>query len=247
MNRLLAIFSVLALLAACQQKEALAFSPRELQNTACKDCPEVKIILPEALGKSKIANSINTALREEIIAMLIFDDSTSATSLKEAIASFENGYSQMKALYPDESIGWKAEINAEVSFEDSERISILMAAYTFTGGAHGYGATRILNFDKKKGDELERWELFHNEGNFEHFAESKFRLQEKIPSELGINGTGFMFEEDRFYLPENIGFTREGLLLHYNQYEVASYADGPVELTIPFPEVNKYLTRPVKS
>lgn len=247
MTRFPAILLILALLAGCQNKTSLAFEPFEINSAPCKDCPEVKISLPEALGKSKIAVSINNALTEEVIAMLIFDDSTSVTTPEEAMTSFEKGYSQMKALYPDEAIGWEAKINAEVSFEDSERISIQMDSYTFTGGAHGYGATRFLNFDKKKGGELDRRELFLDESKFERFAETKFRLQEKIPYGQGINSTGFMFEQDRFYLPENIGFTTDGLLLHYNQYEVASYADGPVELTLPFGEVNKYLAHPVKS
>jgi hypothetical protein len=237
---------MLVLLTGCQQRESLAFEPLEIKNTACSDCPEVKISLPEAMGKSKVAGNINTALTEEVIAMLVFDDSTSVSSLGEAMASFERGYTQMKALYPDEAAGWKAEINAVVSFEDPERLSIKLDAYTFTGGAHGYGATRYLNFDKKKGAELEPWELFKDQEAFVRYAESIFRLQEKIPSGQGINSTGFMFEQDKFYLPENIGFTKHGLLLHYNQYEVASFADGPVELTLPFEEVNKFLVHPVK-
>jgi hypothetical protein len=56
-----------------------------------------------------------------------------------------------------------------------------------------------------------------------------------------------MFEENLFSLPENIGLTAEGIKLHYNQYEVASYADGPIELTLPFPEVKQFLKIPGKS
>jgi hypothetical protein len=56
-----------------------------------------------------------------------------------------------------------------------------------------------------------------------------------------------MFEKDSFYLPENIGFTKEGVKLLYNQYEVASYADGTIELTLPYNEVKKYLSTKIKS
>ena len=55
-----------------------------------------------------------------------------------------------------------------------------------------------------------------------------------------------MFEEDAFYLPENIGFTPKGIQLLYNQYEVSSFAEGPIEVTIPYNEVKKYLTIKVK-
>ncbi|MEX0362627.1 MAG: RsiV family protein, partial [Allomuricauda sp.] len=118
--------------------------------------------------------------------------------------------------------------------------------YTFTGGAHGYSAVTFLNFDKIKGQETEQWELFEDEEGFVNYAETKFRIQEGIPQDANINGTGFMFEGDHFHLSENLGYTQDGIQLIYNQYEIASYADGPKILTIPFAEANKYLKRPVK-
>ena len=50
-----------------------------------------------------------------------------------------------------------------------------------------------------------------------------------------------MFEDEKFQLPQNIFFTDKGLLLYYNSYEIASYADGPKELLFSYKEVNDYL------
>jgi hypothetical protein len=72
-------------------------------------------------------------------------------------------------------------------------------------------------------------------------------MQEKIPEGEPINSTGYMFERDTFYLPQNIGFTQDGVKLLYNEYEVASYADGPVELLLPYKEVKKYLSGRIRS
>ncbi|MEO0900922.1 MAG: RsiV family protein [Bacteroidota bacterium] len=69
---------------------------------------------------------------------------------------------------------------------------------------------------------------------------------EKIPQDENINITGFMFDGDVFHLSENIGYVPEGIQLIYNQYEVASYADGPIVLTIPYTEINKYLKRGIQ-
>ncbi|NNE76731.1 MAG: DUF3298 domain-containing protein, partial [Pricia sp.] len=110
-----------------------------------------------------------------------------------------------------------------------------------------YSSKRFLNFDKRKGRELENWQLFRNREDFQLFAERKFRNQEDIPLQGPINSTGFMFEKDSFYLPENIGFTKEGVKLLYNPYEVASYADGPIILTLPFKEVAPFLVTKTKS
>ena len=50
-----------------------------------------------------------------------------------------------------------------------------------------------------------------------------------------------MFEDDTFHLPQNIFYTDKGLLLFYNPYEVASYAEGTKELLLTYKEVNDYL------
>lgn len=50
-----------------------------------------------------------------------------------------------------------------------------------------------------------------------------------------------MFEYEKFNLPQNIFYTDKGLLLYYNSYEAASYADGPKELLLPYVEVEEFL------
>lgn len=232
------------LLLACGRDKALQIKTINLDSGGAT---EVKLTLPEAQGNTKLAKAVNAALREEVISLLNFEDSLDVESLEHAVTSFHKGYENLRALYPDEAPGWKAEIFAEVTYEDEHWVSIQLNAYIFTGGAHGYGSVRFLNFDKHKGTELQPWQLFSNQGGLRQLAESRFRQQEDIPENQPINSTGFMFEENRFSLPENIGLTQTGVTLHYNQYEVASYADGPIELTLPFTEVRKFMNYPGKS
>jgi hypothetical protein len=239
-------FCFLVLL-SCKKKEALTFTTVSYTSETCEGCPSVAINIPLALQKTKLGNAINNSVREEVIFLLSYDDTLEVSSVEDAMKSFTNGYEELKELYPDETPGWEAKIDASVSYEDQDVITIQLESFLFTGGAHGYGAKHFLNFDAKKGTELENWQLFKDSQEFEKFAESKFRAQEKIPNNLPINSTGFMFEGDAFYLPENIGFTREGLQLLYNQYEVASYADGPIEITLPYNAVQRYLLQRKKS
>jgi len=123
----------------------------------------------------------------------------------------------------------------------------VLHSYIYTGGAHGYTSKRFLNFDKKKGVELDNSELFKNVEDFRIFAEEMFREKEEIPKDKSINYTGFMFEQDSFHLPENMGFTQKGLKLLYNPYEVASYSDGTIELVLPHSEIKRYLAKKPKS
>ncbi len=240
-------FFVLLLLLGCSNADKLTFKTIQIKEQVCADCPKIKILIPEATASSKVSQSVNTALKEECISLLNFDDEIELNEIEDAISSFSNGYKEMKKLFADELGSWEAEINGKVVFEDPDLLTIELNSYVFTGGAHGYTSKRFLNFDKAKGTELENWELFNSAEKFEEFAEAKFREQESIPENESINHTGLMFERDSFYLPENIGFTKDGVQLLYNPYEVASYADGPIELILTHNEVKKYLAKKPKS
>ncbi len=240
------ILLLLFIITACEEETTLVMEPVVYTNSPCASCPNVSIQYPKALEDTKLSRAINTAIEEEIIGLLTFADSLEVTNLDEAITSFTQGYAELKEVYPDETIPWEANIQAEVSFENRQVLSIKLDSYLFTGGAHGYAATRFLNFDMDKGQEIDTQTLFKDLLAFRSYAESKFRKQEEIPEEAPINSTGFMFELDTFYLPENIGLTPKGILLLYNQYEVASYADGQIELLIPFREAKKFVTPGMK-
>lgn len=240
-------FLAFAMLIGCQNESKLTFEPQSIENKICEECPEVSIEIPKALGKSKISKTINTALKEEIISLLTYDDEIEVNTINGALKSFKNGYSELQELYDDEPTDWEAKVEGNISYEDENLITISLESYLFTGGAHGYTSKTFLNFDKKKGIELENSELFKNSEEFQAFAEEMFRQKERIPKDKSINYTGFMFEQDSFYLPENIGFTKEGVKLLYNQYEVASYADGIIELVLPHSEVQPFLAKKPKS
>jgi hypothetical protein len=138
---------------------------------------------------------------------------------------------------------WEATFDGKVLFEDTNKLTLALDSYLFTGGAHGYNATTFLNFDKRKSKQIEATDLFRDLESFTSYAEEQFRLQQKIPAKTTINSTGFMFENDMFHLPENIGFSEEGIQLYYNQYEVASYADGPILLTLPYQKAKQFLVK----
>lgn len=232
----------------CENESNLTFEPLELQGENCKDCPHIEINVPKALDDTAVAKTINRSLEEEMISLLSFGDGEEEiTGIQSAMTSFTDSFKELNERFPDETPGWEAKIQGTIVYEDPQTITIEVESYTYTGGAHGYGSTSYLNFDKQGATELENWELFDDLEGFQKFAETKFRIQEDIPQDVNINDTGFMFDADVFHLPNNMGYTKDGLQLIYNQYEVASYADGPIVLVLPYNEINLYLKRKVKS
>ncbi|MEN2401412.1 DUF4163 domain-containing protein [Flavobacterium sp. MC2016-06] len=212
-------------------------------NIPCEsDCPEISIEVPIAKNKKIAADSINKKIFLVIKEIVYFgEDSIKMNDYKSLVTSFIASYEEMHKKFPDETIGWEGKIKGNVEFESNQILNIKIDHYTFTGGAHGYQGFRSLLFDPKTGKTIFNDQLFKNEKQFKAFAEKEFRAKYHIPTQSNINATGLMFENDTFQLPQNIFFTDQGLLLYYNAYEAASYADGPKELLFPYDKVSKYL------
>lgn len=232
----------LILIISCKNKEEAAYVPLNFSSDTCVDCASVAIEIFEFKNDTKLGEAINNALREEVVKQLNFDGNIKNASIDDAITAFKKEFQDLKSKYPHETMDWEAIIKSDITFENKEVLTIKLDTYIFTGGAHGHSSLRFLNFNKKKDALFENLQIFKQEDDFNHFAEIKFKLQEDIPQNTAINSTGFMFEDDIFYLPASLGFTKKGLQLIYNQYEIASYADGPIILTLPYNEIQEFLS-----
>ena len=209
----------------------------------CKtDCPQIRIDIPIAKNIPVVADSINKKILNVVKEIVYFGEKSSeAKDYNSLTISFIASYEEMRKKFPDETFGWEAKIKGNVEYQSDQILNIKIDHYTFTGGAHGYQGFRSLLFDPKTGKTIFSDQLFKNEKEFKALAEKEFRNKYKIPAKANINITGLMFEKDTFQLPQNIFYTNEGLLLYYNSYEAASYADGPKEILFPYDKISKYL------
>lgn len=239
-------FLIFILLAFTSCSKELTFENETFEEKSkipCKkDCPTINLDVPIAKNGKIIGDSINRKIFTVIKEIVYFGEKPSKIKDYRSLASsFIDSYEEMHQKFPTETFGWEAKIKGNVEFQSSQILNIRLDHYTFTGGAHGYQGYRSLLFNLKTGKTILSNQLFKNENEFKAFAEKAFRKKYKIPAEASINATGLMFENDQFQLPENIFYTNEGLLLYYNSYEAASYADGPKDILFSYDEVNKYL------
>lgn len=235
------LLSVLLIGLGCQSESGLVFTPVEFLGPDCETCPKVRVSIPQADEGKQLGRVVNRAVREEIIHWLDYDEEGQAETIPQAIEAFGAGFEALRTEFPDETIGWEATVEARTTYESPDVLSLLLEGYIFTGGAHGYTSSRYLNFNKKDASEMDAWQLFSDLEGFERFAESRFRAAYQIPPEADINSTGFMFEDGIFELPENMGLEPEGLVLLYNPYEVASYADGLIRLVLEYEDIKPFL------
>lgn len=239
-------FLILLLLTLVSCSKELSFENETFEKESTlpceKDCPKITIDVPIAKNIPIVADSINKKVFSVIKEIVYFEeDPAKANDYKTLAASFIASYEEMHKKFPSETFGWEAKIKGNIEFESDQIINVKIDHYTFTGGAHGYQGYRSLLFHTKTGKTIFTDQIFKNEKEFAAFAEKEFRKKYKIPTKSNINATGLMFENDKFHLPQNIFYTKAGLLLYYNSYEAASYADGPKEILFPYDEISTYL------
>lgn len=210
----------------------------------CKNqCTSVSIEIPVIGNYPPVDDTINSKVFKTVRDIVYAGEKpTEAKNYEGIIDSFIGSYDTMVKKFPNEAlIPWEARINGTITYKSETLLNIKINNYMFTGGAHGYEGDRSLLFDLAKGISLSPEDIFTDVSSFTAMAEAKFRQKFKIPAGKNINSTGMFFEDEKFVLPQNIFFTSDGLLLYYNAYEVASYADGTKELLIPYSVANEYL------
>ena len=134
---------------------------------------------------------------------------------------------------PDQTGVFGAGHLARIHMTVGEQHDDVVSHDEYLGGAHGAVFTQLQSFDLSTGNMINVTQKYDAD-KLLSLAETKFREIHKLDSEADLNDAGFMFEDGKFTLPENMGLTKEGVLMIYNSYEVASYAQGETRFTIPY-------------
>lgn len=232
-KRALIILLVSLFLISCTKKEVLLFTEQEITTN---DNSIVFINIPQVEGTTQIATKINSAIQHVIGKSLSFKEksTTVLATLEEQINNFNKEYENFKKDFPDTPVVWEAQIDGEIVYQSEEIITVALTIYTNTGGAHGISTISLLNFNPNNGDVISTDDLFSDYTSFQKIAQSE------IKKEVESNKEKY-FDSENLILPENIGFTEEGILLLYNVYEIAPYASGITEIIIPFEKIDDYL------
>ncbi|WP_159022335.1 DUF3298 and DUF4163 domain-containing protein [Formosa sp. L2A11] len=223
----------LFILASCTETKDISFSE---QSITTPDNTIVDINIPKAEGKNQVALYINESLKQYVATALQFnqDDNKTINSIEENISNFNTEYINFKNQFPESAQEWEAQIDGEVMFKSPELISISLTSYTNTGGAHGTLVITFLNFNAQTGELIKNEQLFKDKDKFTQFANPYF--DDEI-----LDKKDMYLDTDNFVLPQNIGYSEDGLILLYNTYEIAPYTTGITEFVIPFDEANSYL------
>ncbi len=237
MKRIFSISVLILLVISCTSE----FKPAIFKITSIDKSFEADISVnyDKASGNTELSQNINTNIEKAIVSALSLTDEEKR-DLGAVLKDFNTEFVNFKKDFSEASEPlWELSIETELTYQSEDIITLAISIYVFEGGAHGNDQIKFLNLDTKTGKTLSLSDIIKNETEFKTLAETHFVKSIKA-EDKDLKIEDFFFGEP-FQLPENIGFSEDGLVLLYNVYEVASYDQGYTEFVIPFEDAEPYL------
>lgn len=210
------------------------------------------------------AANINQAIRRtafgpqyEKLSNRQFSDSLAAnyiaeyhTDIDELLsADLKNG---MKA---DEVPGWYNyvyDLSSTLALGMDDNIwNYTLTNFQYSGGAHPNAIRTLLNIEARTGRVLTKKDVFSEDAEKaiipliinELVKEARTRFEnDTITCLAGLHEVG-IFDFSEPFIPDNFLLGKEKAIFYYNRYEIAGYAAGPFEATLPIKEIKQYIKK----
>jgi len=203
--------------------------------------PKIDIEIDWFESKNGVADSINQKIFKKITSF-VSSEQNKIENYQKLIDFYIEDIYREAFEGEDRYAASNIEVSTYVSYQTSDLLNISLNYEGYIGGAaHGFRGIYSLFFDLKTGEEIFLNDLFIDSEEFKKVAESFFRKEYEIPDHENINSVGFWFENDTFELPKNILITQDKIILFYNTYEIACYADGAKIVEIPKEKVKNLI------
>lgn len=182
----------------------------------------------------------NTHNREiERINKIILKD---VLNFKNEIKCYSESYKEEYNKNPDKDkyMKYQYEVftNYDKAYNKNNIISIPVAFYQFTGGAHGMTQLKTYNYNLLTGEEIEFSNLFKKDSNYKQIINQY--IQESIDKDnsnyyLGNDGFKGVSENQTYYLED------DGIVVYFGLYEIAPYSTGIPQFKISWKELDSVL------
>ncbi|MGD7006515.1 DUF3298 and DUF4163 domain-containing protein [Metabacillus sp. 84] len=119
----------------------------------------------------------------------------------------------------------------KVSFNKNHLLSIISYDYQYEGGAHGSTIAKTMNFNVKDGSAFKLLDVIQNKKEaVKNYAVEELTAQSEEENSMIFKDTlkDIEISNDRAWT-----FEENGLTLIFQQYEIAAYAGGMPEVSVP--------------
>lgn len=140
---------------------------------------------------------------------------------------------------------WNYDASVEIDTMLHGYTQLKMQASFYTGGAHPNSAFSQLVVSEETNEIMSWKSIVKNEEKFHQLAEKYFRKAMGLRATESLKDL-YWFENGIFRCNENFSISSKGMTFIFNAYEVAPYAIGVIEFTIPMAELKKELSIELK-
>ncbi|MEK4907857.1 hypothetical protein CHH55_15775 [Niallia circulans] len=206
-----------------QPLNAFAISPNVVITKQYKNIEELKYPSLVSAPNNKAQNSVNKILLQHIKA--------SYNQYIKLMKEMENLKKDSICKESASACQFEYITNYQVKYNQNNKLSILFSDYQFTGGAHGNTVITTYNFDLKSGKLLTLDDFLPSKEHYGKVTTYAIAYMKKHPEIFYSDAKEFtdfkVTDETDFYLADN------GIVLIFQQYEVAPYASGNPSIFIP--------------
>lgn len=206
----------------------------------------------------KFKNKEDLARLQQIFNGTFFNnESYDSLSPKEALAKYLEDYTEeyrelgeqykedLENLEGDNKPSWywyELQKSNEILFEDENILSYSVQHSDYTGGAHGSLNMLYYTIDLNKLITVTQESIFKPN----YYKSLTSIIIEKLMAKYNLDSPEKLMEEGFFDINEiapNNNFWINDLGIHYvyNQYEIAPYSMGPIEVTIPYEDIKSII------
>ena len=155
---------------------------------------------------------------------------------KEEYASYKKEAEDMRNNYPEMKQSYVCNYEFNPVRFDHTVVSMYWLKYYDLGGAHPSSVTEYHNFDTQTGKELELGDVVKDLPGFRIYVKGELsdQKEEKGLFEDYETTVDSLFAGTDGYGPLEWCITKTGVRIHFDQYVIASYAAGAVEVEVPF-------------
>lgn len=169
------------------------------------------------------------------------DEKVKYTSYEAIADSFIANYMSFKEETTSE-VGWYWTADASEQYRSSKVVVLNMTTEGFTGGAHGFQTVNFYNFSREDAKRLELSDIFNPgfEDELNKLVDAQYRKDKGLSPTANLVTEGDLFENE-IKFNNNFAVTKDGILFFYNQYEIAAYAYGQIEVLIRYDQLGDLL------
>lgn len=195
-------------------------------------CAYFKVDYLEAVsGNNK--DKINKLITNIVNSGVTFGD-TVMNTMQVAADSFIAQYTSFRKDFPESALFWYLELSVSANLDHPKIINLAAGNSSFMGGAHPNSYIEYYNISRETGDTISLGNLFTPgfEKKLNELVDASFRKANNLQPGDNLQDKGGLFD-NKITFNYNWLVNKDGsLTFYYNQYEIAPYAAGPIEVTL---------------